>query len=147
MSRRRLTVAGAIVVATLVVVLTVVAFSRGPSQPKRVAAWYDGTWRVSGPMVGVVQGHLVQRHDAPAGVVVVREQAGHTMVCLRGFPGVSPTTVSGKVDPLQLNITTPCTDGQRISWTMNLSSKGTGFLEAYDPGTDLFSGDIRLTRE
>jgi len=68
-------------------------------------------------------------------------------VCLRGFPGVSATTVPGKLDPLQLNITTPCTDGQRISWTMTLGSKGIGVLEAYDPGTDSFSGDIPLTRE
>ena len=126
--------------------LTVV-LSSGSAAPRHISQWYVGTWRATGPMVGLEQSRLVGTPSAPDGVVRVTEGQNGLMVSMKGFPGVPSTPVAGTRNPLAVAFETPDT-GQGVgNWELVLRSPLIGALRLYDPSTDGWSYDLPLTKQ
>jgi len=143
-------VVGAAVAAVLAIAaMGVYGFSRGPSAPSRLADWYVGSWRVSGPMVGVSQGQLVDRPNAPPGTVVIEDagQNGRLSVTMKGFPGVVAAPSQTRLDQFKLNYATRDTDEQTTAWAFVLGSDGKAAVAAFDPTTGRYTVNIPLVRE
>jgi len=126
--------------------LTVV-LSSGSAAPRHISQWYVGTWRATGPMVGLQNSRLVGTPGAPAGVVRVTEGEQGLMVSMTGFRGVPSTPVAGTRDPLAVTFETPDT-GQGVgNWELILRSPVIGGLRLYDPSTDSWSYDLTLVKQ
>ena len=147
--RSRVLLAAAIVAAvTAIVVLAAYGLSHGPSAPTRLADWYVGSWRVDGPMVGIVRGRLVDRPKAsPGQVVIAAPPAGGLTVVMKGFPGVLPGASTAKLDQLKLNFATRGSDGQTTAWAFVLGSDGKAAVAAFDPTTGRYTANVPLARE
>ena len=147
--RSRVAIIAAVVVAVLTIAaMAVYGFSHGPSTPARLADWYVGSWRVSGPMVGISQGQLVDRPNAPPGTLVI-EDAGQDglSVTMKGFPGVVAAPSRARLDPLKLNYMTRDKDEQTTAWAFVLGSDGKAAVAAFDPTTGRYTVNIPLVRE
>ncbi len=123
----------AVLVAAAGVALT---FTGSSPAPRHINEWYAGSWRFTGPMIGLQQGRLVQRPAAPPGVVRVIDDNNVLSVSMKGFPGVSSATVPGRRTPIEVDFQTPDV-GQGVGfWSLALHSGGNGLLRLYDPLTD-----------
>ena len=146
---RGIVVGAAVVAALAIAAMGVYGFSHGPAAPARLPDWYVGSWRVSGPMVGVSQGRLVDRPKAPPGAVVIEDarQGGGLSVTMKGFPGVVAAPSQARIDQLKLNYVTRDTDEQTTAWAFVLGSNGQAAVAAFDPTTGRYTVNIPLVRE